>query len=148
MRAPTQSPRLMRCDDPIVDFDSEGIGRKQSPNPTALQAEIDGIREAIRLNWLEMGRLKLSQIDRWAIRANSARLGHILAALLTLSARRANSIGSLETESAFSQNAELLEPASHDAELLLFAPPERPHPVEANSPPGNAAERQARDPNA
>jgi len=52
---------------------------------SAIQLEIDGVREAIRLNWLEMGHSTLSQVDRQAIRVNVARLVQILAGLLAQS---------------------------------------------------------------
>ena len=51
-----------------------------------IQSEIDGIREAIRLNWHEMEHLPLSQVDRRAIRANVAGLVQTLAGLLSLAA--------------------------------------------------------------
>jgi hypothetical protein len=51
------------------------------------QAEIDGIREAVRLNGLQMEHLELSQTDRRAIRADVARLVHLLTGLLALSPR-------------------------------------------------------------
>ena len=50
------------------------------------EAEIDGIREAIRLNWQEMEHSTLSQFDRRAIRSNVARLVQTLSGLLPLPA--------------------------------------------------------------
>lgn len=47
-----------------------------------LQVEIEGIREGIRLNWLEMERVDLSQTDRRAIRFNVERLVQTLVRLL------------------------------------------------------------------
>lgn len=47
-----------------------------------LQVEIEGIREGIRLNWLEMERVDLSQMDRRAIRFNVERLVQTLVRLL------------------------------------------------------------------
>ena len=41
--------------------------------------EADGIREAIRLNWLEMERSGLSHADRLAIRANLTYLVKLIA---------------------------------------------------------------------
>jgi hypothetical protein len=52
---------------------------------TAIQLEIDGIREAIRLNWNEIERSTLSEVDRRAIRANVAHLTQILGRLLAQS---------------------------------------------------------------
>ncbi len=49
---------------------------------TAIQAEIDGIREAIRLNWVEMEHSTPSNAERRAIRANVAYLVQALKELL------------------------------------------------------------------
>jgi hypothetical protein len=84
IRTLTQPSPSIEYDDAIVDFGAEDIGRKHARNPAALQAEVDGIREAIRLNWLELDRSELSRTDRRAIRANVARLDRILIGLLTL----------------------------------------------------------------
>lgn len=47
-----------------------------------IRAEIDGFREAIRLNWLEMEQLDLLQVERQAIRATVAGLVQTVAGLL------------------------------------------------------------------
>ncbi len=52
---------------------------------TVAELEIDGVREAIRLNWLELERSTLSEVDRRAIRANVAHLVQTLAQLLAQS---------------------------------------------------------------
>jgi hypothetical protein len=52
---------------------------------SAIDLEIDGVREAIRLNWLEIERSTLSQFERRAIRSNVAHLTQKLAALLAQS---------------------------------------------------------------
>jgi hypothetical protein len=49
---------------------------------TVAQGEIDGLHEAIRLNWLAMERSNLTHVERQAIRANVARLVQTLAELL------------------------------------------------------------------
>lgn len=85
MRPPIQSPPAFQSGDPIAEFGNEHLGRKQAQNPTALQAEVDGIREAVRLNWLDMERLELSETERRAIRANVGQLIQTLARLLGLS---------------------------------------------------------------
>jgi hypothetical protein len=51
---------------------------------SALQLEIDGIREAIRLNWMEMEYSFPSEVERQAIRANVQRLVQTLMELLAL----------------------------------------------------------------
>jgi len=58
---------------------------KEAHKRTVIQGEIDGLHEAIRLNWLAMERLDLLQIERLAIRANVARLVQTLAGLLSAS---------------------------------------------------------------
>jgi len=50
----------------------------------AIQVEIDSIRDAIRLNWLEMEYSTLSQVERHAIRTNVARLVQTLKTLVHL----------------------------------------------------------------
>lgn len=58
----------------IVDFGAEDIGRQHARAPTPWQGEIDGIREAVELNWLEVERLGQSQTDSRAIRGRVAGL--------------------------------------------------------------------------
>lgn len=98
MRTPIQPPLSIEHDDPVVDFDTEDIGGQHARNPDALPAEIDGIGEALRLNWLELEHLEVAQTDRRAIRAPVTRLDHILTGWLALSPRRANTFGAPETE--------------------------------------------------
>jgi hypothetical protein len=69
-RTLTQPAPSIQCGDPIVDFDTEDIGPQHVRNPSPLQAEIDGIGEAIQLSWLEMEYSQLSQPERRGIRAN------------------------------------------------------------------------------
>jgi hypothetical protein len=54
----------------------------EARNRTIIQGEIDGLHEAIRLNWLEMERLDLLQVERQVIRAKVAGLVQTLAGLL------------------------------------------------------------------
>jgi hypothetical protein len=49
---------------------------------SATEAEIDGIREAIRLNWAEMEHSIPSQVERHAIRSNISNLVQRLMKLL------------------------------------------------------------------
>ena len=63
-----------------------GMARPVTDARERIQAEIDGVREAIRLKWQEMERSTLSRVDRNAIRANVARLVQTLQVLLTLPA--------------------------------------------------------------
>lgn len=49
---------------------------------SALAAEMDGVREAIRLNWLDLERSDMSSFERQAIRANVAELVQLLAGLI------------------------------------------------------------------
>jgi hypothetical protein len=69
-RTLTQPAPSIRYGDPIVDFDTEDIGGRRVRNPSPVQAEIDGIREAVRLSWLEMAYSQLSQPERWGIRVD------------------------------------------------------------------------------
>ena len=61
---------------------AEHHGRGPERVETPLEAEIAGVREAIRLNWLEMERLALSPFDRRAIRLNITHLVQTLSDLL------------------------------------------------------------------
>jgi hypothetical protein len=101
MRPLTQPPTSIQYDDPTVDFHIEDVGRQPAWNPTPLQVEMDGIREAIRLNWLEMERLELSHADRRAICVNVARLVHILAGLLALSRDERTNLAHLRPKTMF-----------------------------------------------
>lgn len=55
--------------------------RLASSEQSSIQHEMDGIREAIRLNWLEMEHTAATLIERNAIRANIERLLQMLQAL-------------------------------------------------------------------
>ena len=61
---------------------AEHHGRGPERVETPLEAEIAGVREAIRLNWLEMERPDLMQIERQVIRANVAGIVQRIAGLL------------------------------------------------------------------
>ena len=64
-----------------MSVSQEGTGPYHHRTPSPLEAEIDGYREAIRLNWVDMETLELTHVERQAIRANVSRLVHLLAAL-------------------------------------------------------------------
>ena len=65
----------------MVSVSQHDSGQPPALTPSLLRAEIDGYREAIRLNWVDMETLELTQIERQAIRANVSRLVQLLAAL-------------------------------------------------------------------
>jgi hypothetical protein len=62
-----------------VSHSNEVPNLQRSLSAMNLRREADGIREAIRLNWLEMERSGLSHADRLAIRANLTYLVKLIA---------------------------------------------------------------------
>jgi hypothetical protein len=54
-------------------------GHRNLGDTSDLDAEVDGLREAVRLNWLEMEDPRLSHAHRRAIRANIERLNALIA---------------------------------------------------------------------
>jgi hypothetical protein len=66
---------------------TEHGNQRSERTDTELEGEIAGIREAIRLNWLELEHLALSQFERRAIRSNIDALVQTLSELLVRAAR-------------------------------------------------------------
>ena len=98
MRTQTQTPPTIPCNPPIVDFDPEDLGRPDAQSLTPLQAEIDAVRETIRLNWQEMECFEPSHADWRTTGANIARLIHILNRLLAVLAQSADRFSAPETQ--------------------------------------------------
>jgi len=98
MRTQTQPLQSILCDDLVAYIDNEDVDLESSRKPTPLQTQIDGVREAIRLDQLELEYFAPSRIDTQSIRVNIARLRNILPGLLALSARSANRCDVPETE--------------------------------------------------